>query len=88
MINTAKGELVDEGALFRLLKTKHLAGAALDVCTIEPIEPFNPLLTLENVIITSHIGVYSKEAIAEVSLVFAKNVLSKLNETRKPFVTI
>lgn len=88
VINTAKGELIDEDALFHLLKAKHLAGAALDVCTVEPIEPLNPLLTLENVIITPHIGVYSKEAIAQVSLSCAKSVLSKLNEIQRPFVRI
>ncbi|MDF3003759.1 MAG: D-isomer specific 2-hydroxyacid dehydrogenase [Oscillospiraceae bacterium] len=88
LINTAKGELIDENALFDLLKEKHIAGAALDVCTTEPIEPLNPLLTLENVVITPHIGVYSKEAISEVSLVCAKNVLSKLKEIQSSFVTL
>lgn len=88
LINTAKGELVDEDALFHLLKEKHIAGAALDVCTTEPIPPSSPLLTLENVIITPHIGVYSKEAISEVSLVCAKNVLSKLKEVESAFVAM
>ncbi|MCQ1528881.1 phosphoglycerate dehydrogenase [Lutispora saccharofermentans] len=76
IINTAKGELIDEDALFKVLKSKHLAGAAMDVCTIEPIAPSNPLLSLENVVITPHIGVYSKEAIAMVSLICAKNIVA------------
>lgn len=78
LINTAKAELLDEAALYRLLKEKHLAAAALDVCSTEPIERSNPLLGLDNIIITPHIGVYSKEAIAQVSLACAKSVLSKL----------
>lgn len=79
LINTAKGELLDEKALYRLLKEKHLAGAALDVCSTEPVERSNPLLELDNVIITPHIGVYSKEAILEVSLACANHVLAQLS---------
>ncbi len=78
LINTAKGEVLDELALYELLKTNHLAGAALDVCTIEPIEKNNPLLALDNVIITPHIGVYSKEAIQEVSIACAQKVVAAL----------
>ena len=78
IINTAKGEVIDENALYKLLKSGHLSGAAMDVCTIEPIPPFHPLLELDNVVITPHIGVYTKEAISEVSLTCAKYIVETL----------
>ncbi|WP_338953361.1 NAD(P)-dependent oxidoreductase [Fusobacterium nucleatum] len=69
---------MDENALYKLLKSGHLSGAAMDVCTIEPIPPFHPLLELDNVVITPHIGVYTKEAISEVSLTCAKYIVETL----------
>lgn len=79
IINTAKAEVVDEAALCKLLKSGHLAGAAMDVCAVEPLPLDSPLLEFEHVIITPHIGVYSKEAIAQVSLACAKQVIAALN---------
>lgn len=52
----------------------HIAGAAMDVSEVEPMDTKNPLLTLDNVIVTPHIGMYSKEAIGAVSLICAQNV--------------
>lgn len=78
IINTAKGEIIDETALYKLLKSGYLSGAAMDVCTIEPIPASHPLLELDNVVITPHIGVYTREAIAEVSLTCAKYIAETL----------
>ncbi len=78
LINTAKGEIIDEHALYEALASGHLAGAAVDVCAVEPIHAESPLLTLDNFIITPHIGVYTKEAIASVSRICAKNIAAKL----------
>jgi phosphoglycerate dehydrogenase-like enzyme len=54
LINTARGGLVCEADLYKALKNKQLAGAALDVFEPEPPDPNNPLLTLNNVILTPH----------------------------------
>lgn len=56
LINTARGEIVDEDALVKALIEKKIAGAGLDVFTQEPLVPSHPLLKLDNVILSPHIG--------------------------------
>ena len=55
-INTARASVIDEFALLDLLKEKKIAGAALDVFSIEPVDQDNEFLELDNVIVTPHIG--------------------------------
>src|SRR5258705_10363837 len=56
LINTARGAIVDELALVKILKENAIAGAALDVFVEEPLAKNHPLLELENVVLTPHLG--------------------------------
>ncbi|NLY05180.1 phosphoglycerate dehydrogenase [Candidatus Sordicultor fermentans] len=77
LINTARGELVDEEALYRFLQEKRIKGAALDVLTFEP--PFeSPLLSLPNVIVTPHVSAHTKEANIKMGRIAALNVIRVL----------
>lgn len=70
-INVARGPIVDEAALIEALRARRIAGAALDVFEQEPVDPANPLLAMENVIVTPHALCWTDEcfhAIASDSL--------------------
>lgn len=66
LINTARGELIDEEALVAAIQTKNLRGAGLDVFANEPPSPQNPLLTLDGVVATPHSGASVIEAVISV----------------------
>lgn len=61
IVNSARGEIIDEKALYEALKEKKIAGAALDVFEEDPIKPDNPLLKLDNVTVTPHTAGRSPE---------------------------
>lgn len=73
-INTARGAIVDEGALITALKTRAIAGAALDVYATEPLPPESQLLSLSNVILTPHVAADSREGENRASLMVAEDV--------------
>lgn len=71
LINTAHGHIIDSAALYRALNTGQIAGAAINVTDPEPISMDSPLLTLDNLIITPHIGSASqqtRETMAKIAI--------------------
>ncbi len=71
LVNTARGAVVDQRALYVALKERRIAAAGLDVAEIEPIPLGDPLLTLANVVITPHIGsagVATRRKMAEMAV--------------------
>ena len=74
IINTSRGEIIDENALYDALKEGRIAGAALDVFESEPATG-NKLATLPNVICTPHIGAQTKEAQALAANVIAEKII-------------
>lgn len=77
LINTSRGEIIDENALYEVLKNNKLGGAALDVFEIEP--PTNKLLLgLPNIVCTPHIGAQTKEAQELASIVIAEKIIQIL----------
>ena len=78
LINTARGPIIDERNLCVALKERWIAGAALDVMEKEPPDWENPLLRLENLIISPHISFYSEESYIELKTKVAESVLSVL----------
>src|SRR5206468_9060297 len=65
IVNTARGQLIDENALIAALTEKRIAGAALDVHEVEPLSADSPLLKMENVIHTPHTAGHSDSLYAD-----------------------
>lgn len=76
LLNTARGGLVDEAALYNALKERRIAGAALDVFEQEPYT--GPLKEVDNIVLTPHIGSYAKEARVEMEVQAVKNLIKGL----------
>ncbi len=78
LINTSRGPVVDEEALYEALSEGRIRGAALDVFSEEPVSPDNPLLKLKNVVLTPHIGSATTETRTRMALLAAENVVKAL----------
>ncbi|MFH2112442.1 MAG: D-glycerate dehydrogenase [Candidatus Bathyarchaeota archaeon] len=78
LINTSRGPTVDERALYKALKDRVIAGAALDVHEKEPTDPDNPLLSLDNIIVAPHIGSATIETRIAMALRAANNMAAAL----------
>lgn len=78
IINTARGALIDEQALYQALVEGSIAGAGLDVCEPEPPAPDNPLFQLEQVLITGHSAFFSESSMLELQQKATAAVISAL----------
>jgi len=79
LINTARGQLINESDLATALNQNTIAGAALDVLSKEPPPANNPLLTAKNCIITPHVAWISTEARKRILSITASNIISYIN---------
>lgn len=78
LINVSRGGLVDEGALASHLNSGHLAGAALDVFSIEPLPGNSPLRAARNLLLSPHVAYLSADSLREVSRKMTSDVISVL----------
>jgi len=78
LVNTSRGPVVDEKALYKALKEGWIWGAGLDVWEKEPVEMDNPLLKLDNVVIAPHIASASIETRTRMAVMAAENLISIL----------
>jgi D-3-phosphoglycerate dehydrogenase len=78
LVNTSRGEVVDESALFDALQNGHLKGAGLDAFTVEPPDPHNALLSLPQVIATPHLGAQTDGATSNMGWFAMRDCLAVL----------
>ena len=72
IINKARGSIINESNLIKAIKEEIIWGAGLDVIVPEPMKANNPLLSMENFVITSHIGSATKEARSAMTIFVLK----------------
>ncbi len=85
-INVARGPIVDEQALIAALKERRIAGAALDVFEQEPVDPTNPLLTMDNVIVTPHALCWTDECFHNMASTGLQSIVDALGGRVPEFV--
>ena len=83
LINTSRGSLIDEKALYRVLKDKGILGAGLDVFSAEPPSVDDPLLGLDNILVTPHSAALTRECVIRMATEAARCVID-LFEGRRP----
>ena len=85
LINTSRGEAVNEDALLKALQSGHLRGAGLDAFTVEPPDPKNPLLALPQVIATPHLGAQTDGATSNMGWLAMRDCLAVLRNEKPAF---
>jgi lactate dehydrogenase-like 2-hydroxyacid dehydrogenase len=86
LINTARGALVDEAALARALQEGWIAGAALDVFTVEPLAADHPFRSVPNLLLTPHFSSFARETGERVSLTAAQAIVDLMHGRKPRFV--
>lgn len=85
-INVARGPIVDEAALIAALREGRIAAAATDVFEQEPVDPANPLLSMDNVIVTPHSLCWTDECFHNMASIGLKSIVDALAGRRPEFV--
>jgi phosphoglycerate dehydrogenase-like enzyme len=85
-INVSRGPVVDEPALIDALRSGRIAGAGLDVFEQEPVDPANPLLTMDNVIVTPHSLCWTDECFHNMASTGLASIVAALAGRRPEFV--
>lgn len=86
VINTSRGEVVDEAALAEALRAGRIGGAAVDVYAIEPPPPDHPLLSAPHTVLTPHTAAHTEEALQRMAISLADDVLAVLRGERPAHV--
>jgi glyoxylate reductase len=84
LVNTSRGQVVDQSALYNALKSNRIFAAALDVTVPEPLPTDSPLLTLENCLVVPHIASASRQTRQKMSRMAAENLIAGLRGERLP----
>lgn len=79
LVNTSRGELVDEAALYDALKSGKIGAASLDVYEMEPVKKDNPLFELENITLAPHVAALTKETNYNAGIICAKSIIDTYN---------
>jgi phosphoglycerate dehydrogenase-like enzyme len=74
LVNTSRGDLVDEAALVHALRTNRLAGAGLDVFAREPLRADDPIATLPNVTLSPHVASFSRRTVERMLAAVARSL--------------
>lgn len=82
LVNASEAAVVDQAALADALRRRRIAGAAMDVFETHPISPHNPLLALDNVVLTPHLGGATEETVERHSKMMADDILRFLRGQR------
>ena len=82
LINVARGGVVDSRALYTALKEGWITAAGIDVTDPEPISPDDPLLTLDNLVVTPHIGSTAVDSRRYTCMLAARNIIAGIEGRR------
>ncbi|MHA1862246.1 MAG: 2-hydroxyacid dehydrogenase [Candidatus Thorarchaeota archaeon] len=84
LVNTSRGPVIDEAALFKALETGHIGAAGLDVFNTEPLQHDSPLMKLSNIVLAPHIGSASTNTRSTMATMCAENLIAALSGEQPP----